>query len=86
MQVHLSRLPLGAEFSVADERYVLVDWNVCSATVKVQKRPKLISITDRQGNDREFFAQQGSITRIAADLEVQVDSDTQLLRFSREVS
>jgi len=84
--VHLSRLPLGTDFVSGDNQYTLVTWSVCSASVRVQKSPKLVQITDSKGKEREFYAQQGGITRITSDLRVQVKAGTPLLEWGHEHS
>ena len=78
---HLSRLRPGSPFVVGEQNYTLVSWNECSALVRVSKKPKLVQITDRYGNEREFYAEQGGSIRIASDILVQVETGTPLRSF-----
>jgi len=77
--VPLRRVPLGSEFWICGSRRVLNSWHVSGATVSDTGAAKLVSITDRYGNEREFVARSQKSTRIASCIVVEVDADARLL-------
>ena len=78
MRIHMSRLWPGTEFRVGDETYTLVGWNECSSTVTETKPPRLVRLTARYGQAREFLAKKSKTIRIASDIVVEVDTDTDI--------
>lgn len=72
---HVSRLLPGTEFRVGNETYTLVEWNECSSTVTQTRQPRLVQLTDRYGQEREFLAKQSRTFRIASDIVVSIDID-----------
>ena len=77
--VPLRRVPLGSEFLICGSRRVLDSWHVSGATVSEAVAEKLVSITDRYGNEREFVARSRKLTRIASCIVVEVDADAKVL-------
>lgn len=77
-EVHIGRLHPGTPFIVGDEEYTMIRWHECSATVSERKPDRLVQLTDRYGNEREFLAKRGKTVRIASDIYVYVDKEAKL--------
>ena len=82
--VPLRRVPHGAEFWSCGRKLVLVCWHESGATVQEMGTTRLVSLTDRYGNDREFMATSKKTTRCASCVIVEVPNDATVLGFSEQ--
>ena len=82
--VPLRRVPHGAEFWSCGRKLVLVCWNASAASVNEMGTARMVSLTDRYGNDREFMATSRKSTRCASCIIVEVPEDAQVLGFAKQ--
>ena len=82
--VPLRRVPHGAEFWSCGRKRVLVCWHESGATVQEMGTTRLVSLTDRYGNDREFMATSKKTTRCASCVIVEVPEDATVLGFDAQ--
>ena len=82
--VPLRRVPHGAEFWSSGRKLVLVCWHESGATVQEMGTTRIVSLTDRYGNDREFMATSKKTTRCASCVIVEVPEDATVLGFSEQ--
>jgi hypothetical protein len=82
--VPLRRVPHGAEFWSCGRKLVLIHWHDCGASVNEMGTTRMVSLTDRYGNDREFMATSRKSSRCASCIIVEVHEDAKVLGFAKQ--
>jgi len=82
--VPLRRVPHGAEFWSSGRKLVLIYWHDCGASLQEMGTTRVVSLTDRYGNDREFTATSRKSTRCASCIVVEVPEDAPVLPFAKQ--